>query len=48
MIRLHGKFGENSGIVCIKDVTGTSFWTVKFDDQEPTNLRKAKLVTQLV
>lgn len=47
MIRLHGKFGDDAGIVCVKDSVGTTFWIVKLDVEQPENLRKATLVQQL-
>lgn len=47
MIRLHGKFGDTSGIVCYKGVNGKCIFLVEFDKEDPNDLTKAVLVKQL-
>lgn len=50
VLKLHGKIGENEGIVFVRnkyDINESTVWQVRFDKDEPTNLNKAELVFQI-
>ena len=50
VLKLHGKIGENEGIVFVRnkyDINESTMWRVEFNKDEPTNLNKAKLVFQI-